>query len=111
MFTTETLDGITVVTTDEELDARNAQEAKEFFRGVVAGGQSRMVVDLESLNFIDSSGLGALLTALKTCRAEGGDVRLCRLSEPVRAIFELTCLFRVFDAFDDRDTAVASFTE
>lgn len=109
MFSVESVNGVSVVSVQAELDARNAAQAKEFFRGVVAGGQNRIVVDLGGLSFIDSSGLGALLTALKASREAGGDVKLCNLSEPVASIFELTCLFRVFDAFDTRDAALESF--
>ena len=109
MFTTEDLDGVTVVTASHELDARNSQKVKDEFKELINAGRSKIVVDLSSLGFIDSSGLGALVTALKTARQAGGDVRLCGLTTPVRSIFELTRLFRVFDIFDSRADALRDF--
>ena len=110
MFVTERQGEVLVVTATDELDARNAGLAKEFFRSTVSSGERRIVVDLSPLSFIDSSGLGALLAALKAARQEGGDVRLCGLTPPVRSIFELTRLFRIFDIFSDRSQAVASYS-
>jgi anti-anti-sigma factor len=109
VFASERHDSVLLVTTGDELDARNAAQAKEFFRELVDGGDRQLVIDLSRLSFIDSSGLGVLVTALKTARQAGGDVRLCGLSESVRSIFELTRLFRVFNTFDDSAAAVASF--
>ena len=109
MFETEQYGDISAVTVAEEMDARNAQEAKTYFKELVGAGSSRLVVDLTPLNFIDSSGLGALVTALKAARQAGGDIRLCGLTTPVKSIFELTRLYRVFDIFENRAEAVASF--
>ena len=109
MFETEQFGEIFAVTVAEEMDSRNAQQAKDHFKGLVGDGNSHIVVDLTPLNFIDSSGLGALVTALKAARQAGGDVRLCGLTAPVKSIFELTRLYRVFDIFENRSEAVASF--
>jgi len=109
MFETEQFGDVAAVTVAEEMDSRNAQQAKDQFKTLVGDGNSRIVVDLTPLNFIDSSGLGALVTALKAARQAGGDVRLCGMSAPVKSIFELTRLYRVFDIFENRSEAVASF--
>lgn len=92
-----------------EIDARNAPAAKQTFHGLIENGSSKIVVDLSSLSFMDSSGLGALVSAVKTARAADGDVRLCGLSAEVRSIFQLTRLFKVFKVFDNVDEAVDSF--
>lgn len=109
MFLTDTLDTVTLVKVEEELDARNAQQAKDFFKGLVNDGHEQVVVDLSGLTFVDSSGLGALVTGLKAARQVNGDVRLCSLTGPVKSIFELTRLFRVFEIFEDREQAITSF--
>lgn len=109
MLSFEHQGAVAVVTVSDQLDARNSQEAKDFFRSLVDRGEVRQVVDLSALEFIDSSGLGALVTAIKAARQAGGDVRLCGLSPAVTTIFELTRLSRVFDIFDDRAAALASF--
>ena len=100
MFTTEKRSDWTVVRVGDTLDASNAEAAKAHFRTLVEQGARRLVVDLSGLGFIDSSGLGALVTALKTARAVGGDVRLCCLKPQVRSIFQLTRLDKVFTILD-----------
>lgn len=109
MFDTTKLDDVTVVTATEELDARNSEQAKAHFRSLVESGATRLVVDLSRLSFVDSSGLGALVAALKLARNAGGDVRLCGVSDQVRSIFELTRLTRVFETHPDRESAAQSF--
>ncbi|MFC5947793.1 STAS domain-containing protein [Pseudonocardia lutea] len=61
----------------------------------VESGRTHVVVDLEATEFIDSSGLGALVSGLKTCRQAGGDLRIARPGEQVRTVLELTNLDRV----------------
>ncbi len=110
MFSTDQRDDVIVLTaTVQEMDARNAQGAKEMFRELVENGSRKIVVDLSSLSFVDSSGLGALVSVLKTARAVNGEVRLCGLSPEVRSIFQLTRLFKVFDIHEDIDAAIDSF--
>ena len=110
MFSIENHDAVTLVTVSEELDAGNAQQAKEFFKELVAGGSISVVVDMSPLDFIDSSGLGALVTALKIARQDNGIVRLCALSPPVKSIFELTRLSRLFEIYETSDEAHSSFS-
>lgn len=110
MFSTENHDTVVVVNVSEELDTRNAQQTKEFFAELVAGGSSSVIVDLSAIDFIDSSGLGALVTALKLARQNNGIVRLCALTPPVNSIFQLTRLSRLFDIYETRDEALASFS-
>ncbi len=107
MFATEKRSDWTVVTVGDTLDASNAEEAKSFFRDLVGRGANRVAVDLSGLGFIDSSGLGALVTALKTARARGGDVRLCCLTPQVRSIFQLTRLDKVFTIHESLEDIVS----
>lgn len=109
MFKVREIDNVVAVAAPSELDARNAQQAKDFFKKLVDGGSRRLVLDLSDVSFIDSSGLGALLTVLKAARAAGGDVKLCGMTPPVQTIFELTRLYKVFDVFPAAEHAAASF--
>lgn len=61
----------------------------------VAAGRNHVVVDLSATEFIDSSGLGALIAGLKTCRQAGGDLRIASPTEQVRTVLQLTNLDRV----------------
>ena len=68
-----------------------------------------IVIDLDEVDFIDSSGLGSLVSCLRLVNKENGDIRLSSLQDQIRALVELTRLHRVFQIFDDCDTAINSF--
>ena len=71
--------------------------------------QKRVVFDLSQLQFIDSSGLGAILSCLRKLTASGGDLKLCALTPPVRELVEVTRMHRIFDIFDTSEEAIQSF--
>ena len=94
-----------VVVNATSLDADNSAT----FRGAMEDAlraEGDVVVDLDALEFIDSSGLGALLTCLREITARGGEMKLCCVSSPVRAIFDLTRMHRILDIHRDRDAAL-----
>jgi anti-sigma B factor antagonist len=66
----------------------------------VRAGRVRIVVDLESCEFVDSSGLGALIAGLKTARQAGGDLRIARVGPQVATVLQLTNLDRVLRPHD-----------
>ncbi len=99
---------ITIVVTPDDLDARNAPAVASEIKGLLASGTTRLVIDLSPLSFIDSAGLGALLTAYKTARTAGGGVSLCCVSPPVLSILKLTRLEKVFSIYTTREEALAA---
>ncbi len=92
----------------EELDASNAGELKRDMAPILEAN-TRLVIDLTRLRFVDSSGLGAMLSCLRHVSAKGGDLKLCGLSRQVRAAFELVRMHRIFDIFPTREEAVRAF--
>lgn len=80
---------------EESLDAGNVQVFKDEVQAVLKQ-HTRVVFDLDGVRFIDSSGIGALLSCMRQMRQRQGEVRLCRLSATVIALFELMRLDRVF---------------
>ena len=73
---------------------------------LVAAGKARLVVDLHAVDFIDSSGLGALIGGLKTARQQGGDLRIAAAGEQVRAVLKLTNLDRILAPYPTVDEAI-----
>jgi anti-sigma B factor antagonist len=67
------------------------------------------VLDLGKVQFVDSSGLGAILSASRQLLETGGDLKICSLTPPVRVLFELVRMHRVFDVLNDREEAVGAF--
>ncbi len=70
---------------------------------IVEGGTNIVLVDFQDVTFMNSSGLGALVSTLRVVRSAGAELFLCSLSEQVRMIFELTKMDRVFKMFDSRN--------
>lgn len=92
----------------DELDAGNAGELKRDMAPILEVS-SKVVIDLSRLRFVDSSGLGAMLSCLRQLSAKGGDLKLCGMSKQVRAAFELVRMHRIFDIFATREEAVGAF--
>jgi anti-sigma B factor antagonist len=92
----------------EELDAGNAGEFKRDIAPLLEAHAS-LVLDLSHLRFVDSSGLGAFISCLRKLNAKGGELKLCGMSKPVRAVFELVRMHRVFDILATKEEAVRAF--
>ncbi len=92
----------------EELDAGNCGEFKRDVAPLLEA-HAKLVFDLSTLHFLDSSGLGAFLSCLRKLNSKGGDLKLCGMSKNVRMIFELVRLNRIFDIYDTREEAAGAF--
>jgi len=92
----------------EFLDASNSRAFKEQIAPHTKTCR-KMVLDLSKVNFIDSTGCGALLTGLKQVTAEGGDMKLCGITKPVQALFKLVRMERILQVCDTREEAVSAF--
>jgi anti-sigma B factor antagonist len=101
---------VAVVTLEAEyLDASVAEEFKRDM-GPLLEANPKVVFDMEPLQFVDSAGLGAILSCLRRLSAAGGDLKLCALSKPVRAVFEISRMHRIFDIFPAKEEAVQAFS-
>jgi anti-sigma B factor antagonist len=104
----EERNGVVLVLLEEErLDARIADQFKQAMGELIAAGGNRMVLDLSAVNFVDSSGLGAIVAALKTLDGNGQLV-IAGLRDSTLAMFRLTRMDRVFSIYDDIDEAVVA---
>lgn len=99
---------VNVVTLNGALNARSAEEAKQTFRNLVEDGVTQVVVDLNEVPFIDSSGLAALVSGLKTLGGEAANLKLAAPQSQAKLLFELTMFDRVFEIHDSVDDAMNS---
>ncbi|MHC4924817.1 MAG: STAS domain-containing protein [Planctomycetota bacterium] len=76
---------------------------------IIADGKTQLVVDLSAVKFIDSFGLGALVSALRVVRGANGDLKLAAVPEKVSQVLQLTRLANVFDCYDSMPDALAAF--
>ncbi|TLM68399.1 MAG: STAS domain-containing protein [Deltaproteobacteria bacterium] len=95
---------------EERLDAHNSSELKNQMLKLFEEGKQNMIVDLQEVRFVDSSGLGALVSGFKNASSRNGCLKLSGLQLQVKSMFELTRLHRVFEIFADVDEALASFS-
>src|SRR5579872_3528691 len=92
----------------EELDASNVAEVKRDIAPIL-DTQKELVLDLRRLRFVDSSGMGAILSCLRQLSAKGGDLKLCGMNRQVRSVFELVRMHRIFDIHPTQEEAVRAF--
>lgn len=111
---TETVDGVMIITPRSgHLDASNREEFRSSLDAAAASaavaGVRSLVLDLMNVRFVDSSGLGVIMTTLRHIRESGGDMVACNIMTPVQVLFNLIRLDRVMSVYGDRAAAVASY--
>lgn len=97
---------VTVVDVEGQLIVGNRQELKQKVLEELEGGEKTFVIDFENTGYIDSSGLGVLVSLSKKIREQGGELRLAGLNEDLRTLFELTKLDTLFKIADTRTEAL-----
>ena len=83
---------------------------RDLVRNLVSEGSKKILLNLRNVNYIDSSGLGVLVSAFTSMRSQGGELKLLNLTKRVRALLQITKLLTVFDITDDEATSVKSFS-
>ncbi|HXM73421.1 MAG TPA: STAS domain-containing protein [Candidatus Dormibacteraeota bacterium] len=101
--------GVTVVAPTGRLDVAGAPALKDAISEAVKNGQPRVVLDMEGISFVDSTGLGSVIAALKQIRSSQGDLRLAAPNQQVRVVLELTTLDRVFPYYSTVEEALTGF--
>jgi anti-anti-sigma factor len=95
------------------LDGTKAGQFRQEITNLVESNVDIVLIDFKDVTFMDSSGLGALVLALKTVRAAGSKLFICSINEQIKMLFELTSMDRVFEIFptrEDFEQAVVSTT-
>ncbi|MGD2216273.1 MAG: STAS domain-containing protein [Gemmatimonadales bacterium] len=100
---------ITIVEVTGQLIVGNRQELKDNVLGLLDEGSRKFLIDFSDTAYIDSSGLGVLVSLSKKIRERGGEMRLSNLNEDLRTLFELTKLDTLFLIADSRDQALENF--
>ena len=105
-FKAEEVDGVLIISTPQmDLDASKAGEFKGAV-GLMVAGHPKVAIDLGEIGFMDSAGLGAIISVCKAVRAGGGQFRVFGLTEAVKSLFDLVRAHRLFEVFADRESAL-----
>ncbi|MGR9044076.1 MAG: STAS domain-containing protein [Gammaproteobacteria bacterium] len=108
-LTQQQLNGFSVLYIKEErIDAHNSGDLKQYILDMIESGENNIVVQLQEVKFVDSSGLGALLAGYKHAATKSGKLALSNMQQQVLSMFELTRLNRVFEIYSDLDEAFTS---
>ena len=107
-LSTREVDGTTVVSVGGEIDVYTAPKLRDKITELVAAGSHDLVVDLEAVEFLDSTGLGVLVGGLKKVRAHDGSLQLVCTQDRLLKIFRITGLAKVFAIHGSAEEAIAA---
>lgn len=93
------------------LDSTKAADFRKQVEDALETGADMLLIDLKDITFVDSSGLGALVVALKAVKARDRQMYICSINEQLRMLFELTSMDRVFNLFSDRQAFEAEIAQ
>ena len=100
---------VVVVDVEGQLIVGNLQELKQKVLDELEKGEKKFLIDFSQTGYIDSSGLGVLVSLSKKIREQGGELRLANLNDDLQTLFELTKLDTLFQISDTRERALESF--
>jgi anti-sigma B factor antagonist len=106
------VDGVTVLALDGRIVLGDESNAlREKVKGLLAEGKKKIVLNVNNIAFIDSAGLGILVTSHHTAKKEGASLRLCHLDNKVQQVLQITKLLTVLYISNTEAEAVASFSK
>ena len=110
-FTTRQVDGVTILDLSGRITLGDGSVTlRDAVRDVLTKGSKNILLNLENVDYIDSSGLGELVSAFTTVKNQGGELKLLHLTTKVHDLLQITKLYTVFDIKDDEASAIGSFS-
>jgi anti-sigma B factor antagonist len=111
-ISTRQVDGITILDLSGRITlGEGSVQLRDATRDLLSKGSKLILLNLGDVNYIDSSGIGELVSAYTTVRNQGGELKLLNLTKKVHDLLQITKLYTVFDVKDDEASAIASFTK
>ena len=108
---TRLVGGVTIVDLSGRIVLGDGSAAlRDLVRNLISEGNKKVLLNLLNVDYIDSSGLGELVSAFTNMRSGGGELKLLNLTKRVQALFRITKLYTVFDITDDEATSLKSFS-
>ena len=107
---TRQVDGVTILDLSGRITlGEGSVQLRDAVRDLLAKGSKVILLNLADVNYIDSSGIGELVSAYTTVRNQGGELKLLNLTKKVHDLLQITKLYTVFDVKDDEASAIASY--
>ena len=109
---TRQVDGVTIVDLSGRITlGEGSTMLRDIVRDMIAKGNNKILLNLGDVTYIDSSGIGELVSAFTTVRNGGGELKLLNLTKKVHDLLQITKLYTVFDIKDDEAGAIKSFNK
>jgi len=109
-YQTRQVDNVTILDLSGRITlGEGSVTLRDAVRDVLAKGSTKILLNLGDVSYIDSSGIGELVSAYTTVKNQGGEMKLLNLTKKVHDLLQITKLYTVFDVKDDEASAVASF--
>jgi anti-sigma B factor antagonist len=109
---TRQVDGVTIVDLSGRITlGEGSVVLRDTIRDLLSKGSKKLLLNLAEVTYIDSSGIGELVSAFTTVRNQGGELKLLNLTKKVHDLLQITKLYTVFDVKDDEAAAVSSFSK
>jgi anti-sigma B factor antagonist len=108
-ITKRSKDDVVILDIAGEIDLYNAPEIKDIINGLIEEQNFNVIINLEKVTYIDSSGIGALISSLSNLKKYQGGLKIINVYASVRKVFELTKLTSFFDIYDSEEEALESF--
>jgi anti-sigma B factor antagonist len=109
-ISTRQVDGVTILDCSGRITlGEGSIVLRDAIREILSKGNKKILVNLGDVNYIDSSGIGELVSAFTTVKNQGGELKLLNLTKKVHDLLQITKLYTVFDVKDDEAAAVKAF--
>ena len=109
---TRQVDGITIIDLSGRITlGEGSSVLRDLVRQTVAKGNKKILLNLGDVTYIDSSGIGELVSAFTSVRNAGGELKLLNLTKKVHDLLQITKLYTVFDVKDDEAAAIQAFSK
>jgi anti-sigma B factor antagonist len=108
---TRQVDGVTIVDLSGRITlGEGSVVLRDTIKDLLSKGQKKILLNLGDVSYIDSSGIGELVSAFTSVRNQGGELKLLHLTKKVHDLLQITKLYTVFDVKDDEAAAIGAFT-
>ena len=107
---TRQVDGVSIVDCNGRITlGEGSIVLRDTVKDLLSKGQKKILLNLGDVNYIDSSGIGELVSAYTTAKNQGGELKLLKLTKKVHDLLQITKLYTIFDVKDDETAAVKAF--
>ncbi len=108
---TRTVDGVTVLDIHGKITiGEGSAEIRNTVRDLLQAGRKKILLNMEDVSYVDSSGIGEMVSSFTTVTNQGGELKLLHLTKKLRELLAITKLLTVFDSYTDEGEAVSSYS-